>query len=123
MKRFAFLLLLTAACAKTETSAPAPPPAQPAGNAVRGQQLIGQYGCNACHIVPDFDGPQGSLGPSLAGVASRPTISFGTVPNTRANLAQFIQNPGSLNPQSTMTPVGVTPGDAQDLAAFLLTLK
>jgi len=126
MKRLAFLLLpLTLACAKSETPASttttAPP--EPAGNVARGQQLVGQYGCNVCHIVPGIEGPQGSLGPSLAGLASRPTISLGTVQNTRANLVQFIQNPASLNPQSTMAPVGVTPGDAEDIAAYLMTLK
>ena len=125
MKRLTFLFLLTLACAKTEAPAPTTTtaPAAPAGNVARGQQLVGQYGCNVCHIVPAIEGPQGSLGPSLAGLASRPTISLGAVQNTRANLVQFIQNPGSLNPQSAMAPVGVTPPDAADIAAYLMTLK
>ena len=123
MNRLAFLLALTLACAKTETPAPTAAAPAPAGNAARGQQLASQYGCNVCHIIPNVEGPQGSLGPSLAGLASRPTISLGTVRNTPANLAQFIQNPAALNPQTTMAPVGVTAGDAQDIVAYLMTLK
>ena len=93
------------------------------GDADRGRQLAGQYGCNVCHAIPGVEGPQGSLGPSLAGLASRPEISFGTVQNTPANLAKFIQEPASLNPQSSMPPVGLTAPDAQDITAYLLTLK
>jgi cytochrome c len=126
MKRIAFaLLLLSVACnrgetAKTQTAA-APPPA--IGNAARGQQLAAQYGCNVCHMVPGVDGPQGSLGPSLQGVASRPMISQGTVKNTAPNLVAYLQNPAALNPQSTMPPLGVTADDAKDIAAFLMTLR
>ena len=63
------------------------------------------------------------LGPSLAGLASRPAISNGAVQNTPANLRQFIQSPASLNPQTSMPPIGMPDADAQDLTAFLLTLK
>ena len=66
---------------------------------------------------------QGVLGPSLAGVASRPSISNGAVQNTPDNIRQFIQNPASLNPQSAMPPIAIPDADAQDLTAFLMTLK
>jgi len=111
------LMLLTVACQKAET------PQAPAGNAARGRELIAQYGCNVCHTIPGIDGPQGSLGPALAGVSLRPTISMGKVPNTPANLVQFIQNPASLNPQSSMPPLAIPPADAQDIAAYLATLR
>jgi cytochrome c2 len=84
---------------------------------------VTQYGCNVCHAIPGVEGAQGSLGPSLAGVASRPEISFGTVENTPANLAQFIQNPASLNPQSSMPPLALAGNDAQDITAYLMTLR
>ena len=131
MKRPALILFLVvglivwAACNREEASkppAPAAPPA-PIGNAERGRALAAQYGCNVCHAIPGVDGPQGSLGPSLAGIASRPTISFGTVQNTPANLTQFIQEPASLNPQSSMPPIGLVDADARDIAAYLVTLK
>lgn len=123
MKRIAVLLLLFVACNRAESPAPAPAAPPPIGNAERGKLLAAQYGCNVCHIVPGVEGAQGALGPSLAGVASRPVISNGTVQNTPEHLSQYIQNPASLNPQSTMPALGLPPGDANDIAAFLLTLK
>jgi len=131
MKRIAVSLLLvlslvlsTVACNRDEASksiTPAPPP--PIGNAEHGKALAAQYGCNVCHVVPGVEGPQGSLGPSLAGVASRPALSFNTVQNTPENLVKYIQNPAALNPQSSMPPIGLTDADAKDIAAYLLTLK
>jgi cytochrome c2 len=115
-----FLLTLALACNRAET--PAPPQA-PVGNADRGRQLIAQYACNVCHVVPGTQGPQGRLGPSLAGVALRPVISNGVVRNTPANLRQFIQRPQSLNPQSSMPPIAIPDPDVQDITAFLLTLR
>ena len=126
MKRAFFLLLTTlvVACNRGETAAPAPPPAPPPiGDASRGPMLAAQYGCNVCHIIPGVAGPQGSLGPSLQGLASRPGFSQGAVQNTPENLVKFIQDPPSLNPQSSMPPSGVSEADAKDLAAYLLTLK
>ena len=126
MKRAFFLLLTTlvVACNRGETAAPAPPPAPPPiGDASRGPMLAAQYGCNVCHIIPGVAGPQGSLGPSLQGLGSRPGFSHGAVQNTPENLVKFIQDPASLNPQSSMPPSGVSEAEAKDLAAYLLTLK
>jgi L-cysteine S-thiosulfotransferase len=127
MKRLALLALFAVACNRTETAESvqkaAPPAMEATANASRGQELIGQYGCNVCHIVPGVAGPQGSLGPSLAGLASRPTISTANVPNTQPNLLKFIQSPASLNPQSSMPPIALAPEDAKDIVAFLQTLK
>ena len=128
MKRAAVILLLLAACTRSEQKAPTAsangPAAQPTlGNADHGRTLLAQYGCNVCHYVPGIEGPGGSLGPSLAGLAARATISNGVVKNTPENLTQYIQNPASLNPQSTMPALGLPAGEANDIAAYLLTLK
>jgi len=118
MRPLALLTLLAAiACSRGEA-----PPAQNLGDPLRGRELIGQYGCTICHQIPGLDG-NGSLGPSLQGVASRPSISFGTVQNTPANLIRFIQDPASLNPQSSMPPMALPPNDARDVVAFLGTLR
>ena len=127
MKRTGLLLLLllaTAACNRDEAAkAMKPVDVPPIGNATRGKELVAQYGCNVCHVVPGIDGPQGALGPSLAGLSARPTISFGTVQNTPENLVKYIQDPPAMNPQSSMPPIGLTDVDAKDIAAYLLTLK
>jgi cytochrome c len=114
------LLLLALACNREQPAAPKPQPVKPQADA---RQLIAQYGCNVCHVIPGIEGAQGSLGPSLAGVASRPTLSEASVQNTPANLAQFIRSPASLNPQTSMPPIAMTGAEAETIAAYLLTLK
>ncbi len=127
MMRIALSLLLLAslvACHRDEAAKSlAPAAAAPIGNAERGKALTAQYGCNVCHVVPGIGGPQGSLGPSLAGIGGRPAISFGKVQNTPENLALFVRNPAALNPQSSMPPIGLPDADARDVAAYLLTLE
>jgi cytochrome c2 len=122
------LLLAALSCSRTEAPAPAAPattpPAPPSiGNAAHGKQLIAQYGCNVCHAIPGTEGPQGALGPTLAGLATRPAISNGVVPNTPENLAKYVENPPALNPQSSMPALGISPPESKDIAAFLVTLK
>lgn len=134
MNRAAVLLSLLpvlAACNRPEQQPPTLATATPAtaaaphliGNPVRGKALAAQYGCNVCHIIPGVEGPQGSLGPSLQGLVSRPLIGYDTVKNTPQNVSQYIQNPASLNPQTSMPALGLTPADANDIAAYLTTLK
>jgi cytochrome c2 len=124
MRRAALpLFLLLMACNRDRAEPPAPKVPVMAGNAERGRALAAQYGCNVCHAIPGVEGPQGSLGPPLAGVATRPTISLGAVQNTPENLRRFIQNPASLNPQSAMPPIGLPDSDALDIAAYLRTLR
>jgi cytochrome c len=127
MTRAAFLVLLTfaIACGNREAAAPQMKAAAPAGDprVEQGKTAIAQYGCNVCHVIPGIEGGGGSLGPTLAGIASRPTISGGAVQNTPQNLAQFVQDPASLNPQSSMPPIGITDAEATAIAAYLQTLK
>src|SRR5258708_4041231 len=60
-----------------------PDPAAPADPATidAGKALIAQKGCGACHTIAGIPGAQGQIGPNLAGVASRPRIAGGAVPN------------------------------------------
>jgi cytochrome c2 len=100
------------------------PESRPAtgGNPDHGKQLIAQYGCTTCHIVPGVEGPNGMVGPALDHFGSRGTIA-GKVPNTPDNVTRWLQNPQAMNPTSVMPNLGITPADAKDLAAFLSTLK
>ena len=115
MKRVALMLLLAAAaCQKS---------GEPKIDVERGRLLISQYGCNVCHAIPGVTGPQGSIGPSLEGLASRPTISNGKVQNTPENLAKFVHSPASLNPSSNMPGLAMPAQDAEEIAKYLGTLK
>lgn len=109
-------VVLAAACRQPET------PATPSGDAKRGQQLMTQYGCNSCHVIPGVAGPRGMVGPPLDHMAARQLIA-GKVPNTPPTMSRWLQNPQSLDPQNAMPNLGVTPADAGDMAAYLSTLK
>lgn len=85
----------------------------------RGRLALTQYACNACHQIPGVTGPATLVGPPLSDLAKREYIA-GRLPNNAANLAQWIQHPQRLHPQSAMPAMGVTESDARDMAAFLL---
>jgi cytochrome c len=122
VKRLFLLTMFFAACSRPETPQPAAPP-PPSPKVEQGKQVAIRYGCGVCHIIPGLPEATGVLGPSLAGVASRPAISEGVVQNTPANLTQYILKPGSMNPQSRMPPMGLNNEEAEAVTAFLLTLE
>jgi cytochrome c1 len=62
------------------------------------------------------------VGPPLADFAGRVFIA-GEVPNTTASLIQWIRNPQSIEPKTAMPNLGVTEGQARDIAAYLYTLR
>jgi cytochrome c len=107
----AFVLL--AACSKHE--------AVP-GDADRGRQLVAQYGCTSCHLIPGVKGPRGMVGPSLEHMAGRATIA-NKFPNNVPNMTKWLQNPQAMDPTNAMPNLGVTPEDSRDMTAFLYTLR
>lgn len=111
------LLLFAAAC-KKEVSTTTPVSGDPA----RGKQIVMQYGCTSCHIIPGVDGPRGEVGPSLEHVAIRQVLG-GSLPNNPQNMTQYLQNPQMANPQNVMPNLGIKPEEARDIAAFLYTLR
>ena len=108
-------LLTLAACKGTEKP-------QAFGNADHGKQLIEKYGCAACHVIPQIEGPKGMVGPPLEHIASRQIIG-GKLTNTPQNMMAWLQNPQMVDPNNSMPNLGVTPADARDITAFLETLK
>ncbi|MFN8481769.1 MAG: cytochrome c [Anaerolineae bacterium] len=118
-----------AAAAKTGQTAPsAGPPAEPSGgNAANGQTIFTSSGCGACHAVPNV--AQGVVGPSLAtiGVVAatrRPGYSAGqylveSITHPSAFVVQGYQD--GLMPKTYSQTL--KPGEINDLAAYLLTLR
>lgn len=80
--------------------------------------LMIQYGCPTCHVIPGVPGAVGKVGPSLASLAQRSYLA-GTVPNTPVDLQNWIMHPQRIHPGTAMPEMGVTPQDAQEIAAFL----
>jgi len=86
-----------------------------------GQDLIAYYGCGSCHTIPGIRGADAMVGPPLEHIASRSYI--GVLTNTRANMSRWIQNPKEVDRLAAMPYLGVTSEDADDIVAYLYTLK
>lgn len=116
---FVIAALLALGCARPEKPRAS---SGAAGNTNHGQELAAQYGCPSCHQIPGFEGASGTLGPALDHFGSRPMLA-GKFQNNPAVLEQWLQNPQSLDPQTSMPNLGIAPADARDISAFLYTLK
>jgi cytochrome c len=88
----------------------------------RGQHLTYMYNCGSCHIIPGVPEAKGTLGPPLAGVAARIYIA-GLLVNTPENLAHWIRSPQQVHAGSAMPDLGVTQQQAEDIAAYLYSLR
>lgn len=91
------------------------------GDALRGKHLVTRYGCPTCHTIPGVTGANSVVGPPLAGIAER--VYAGGRLNTPQNLVAFIRDPQSVDDRTPMPNVGASDQDAQDMAAFLYTLR
>jgi cytochrome c len=88
----------------------------------QGWQLIQDYGCHTCHVIPGVPGANALVGPPLIDWADRHYI-VGMIPNTPENVSTFIQYPQSFRPGTAMPDMGVTPEDARAISAYLYTLR
>lgn len=107
-------LTLGAGCRRSEPTAPRVVD----GDAQRGAVAIARHGCGACHRIPGIDGARGVVGPSLADLARR-TFLAGALPNDAGNLVRWIRDPQAIEPGTIMPRLGVSEGDATDIAAYL----
>ncbi|MGV2863572.1 c-type cytochrome [Achromobacter sp. ESBL13] len=90
-------------------------------DAARGRQLVANHGCLACHAVPTVRGPASAVGPPLGNVGRQAYLT-GLLPNTPANLVRWLMDPPAINPRTAMPNVGLSRAEAEDIAAFLLSL-
>jgi cytochrome c oxidase assembly factor CtaG/cytochrome c2 len=88
----------------------------------RGRTAIRKYGCGSCHNIPGVSGAAGMVGPPLDHIAQRVYIA-GVLPNEPDNMIRWIENPPAVDAKTAMPFMGVTPGDARDIAAYLYTLR
>lgn len=99
---------------------PAPAPRTPLQMA--GLNYFVTRECSACHSVAGTPA-NGTIGPDLSHVASRPTIAAGTLPMNRGNLYGWVADPQSQKPGNKMPTVGLEPQQLHALVAYLETLK
>jgi cytochrome c len=83
-----------------------------------GRQLIAGYGCGSCHSIPGIPGADAMVAPLLDRFYERSYIA-GRLPNTEANLIQWIQDPQEIDPGTAMPDLGVTAVEAREIAAYL----
>lgn len=92
------------------------------GDVGRGKTQIASYGCGSCHTIPGIAGADGQVGPPLTAWSQRRIIA-GEVANTPVNLITWITVPQSIEPGVAMPNLGVSDGQARDIAAYLYSLK
>ncbi|WP_431112686.1 c-type cytochrome [Variovorax paradoxus] len=119
---FALLLLALLAAGCMPQDIPPPFDRAPQAQVEKGRQLLAQYQCGSCHVIPDVQAARGRMGPTLASFGRRSYIA-GHVPNGPEHLARWIVSPRSLVPGTLMPAMGVSPDDARDMAAYLLALE
>ena len=104
--------------AKSEPRAVPPLPAL-AGQPSRGEQLVNQVGCKACHLVgTPADGiasvaMRQRFGPNLIGLRQKTTPDW---------VYAWIKDPKHWNPDTRMPNLRLTDQEAADITAYLMTL-
>ena len=87
----------------------------------RGRQALHQHACTACHSIPGVTGSAVYVGPPLDQFARRKLIA-GTLPTSQENLVRWLMETQQVKPGTAMPELGVSTQDAQDMAAYLLSL-
>jgi cytochrome c2 len=114
------LLLVTAialGCGGTSTASPV----VPGGDAARGRRALLVYNCVSCHVIPGTPVPGGLIAAPLTDWAKRRYIA-GALVNTPDNLIRWIVSPDAIEPGTKMPTLGVSVGEARDMAAYLYTV-
>jgi cytochrome c2 len=91
------------------------------GDATRGLALMAAFGCGGCHVVPGVRQAHGNVGPPLTRFADRTYIA-GMLRNTPPDLVRWLMHPQSVVAGNAMPEMGITQGQARDIAAYLYTL-
>jgi cytochrome c oxidase subunit II len=100
--------------------APAAPPASPA--AVRGKHVFESGPCAMCHAIAGTEAGS-RAGPDLTHLASRPTLAAGTLPNDRAHLRAWLDDPQAQKPGTNMPDPQLSPAELADVVAYLEGLR
>jgi cytochrome c len=112
-----FFTLALAACSE------GPAPQRVAGgDAKLGKRLIDQYQCGSCHTIPGVPAARGTAGPPLDRFGRRSYIA-GAIPNLPDSLGAWLVHPAAVKPGTSMPDLGVSPGEARHMAAYLYTLQ
>ena len=120
MKRWMSILFLGAALAASLPGCSKPPKVDPlsGGDPRAGKQLLGRYGCAACHEIKGVRHARSQVGPSLKDIRKASYVA-GVLPNSADNLEKWIMHPREIDPKTAMPELGVDEAEARDMAAYL----
>jgi cytochrome c oxidase subunit 2 len=90
--------------------------------AARGELVFTREACAGCHAVRGTQAVA-QIGPDLSDFGGRQWIGSLTVPNTPANLEQWIVDPQSVKPGTLMPPTALSAEDIAAVTAYLEGLK
>jgi cytochrome c oxidase subunit II len=98
------------------------PGSDPPASTRRGRDIFMQSRCAGCHAIRGTEAAS-QIAPDITHIATRSTLGAGTLPNTRENLAAWIQDPQRVKPGNQMPANPLAPDDVQALVAYLETLR
>ena len=97
-------------------------PAEQVASVQDGRAVFEQNACMNCHRIRGTVA-DGRFGPDLTHFASRDTLASGAVPNTPANVAQWIKQPAHYKDGALMPAMHLDDGQIARVTAYLETLK
>lgn len=99
-------------------------PAAPVDTLVeQGQKLFQSKGCTSCHSISSMH-VLTVIGPNLSGIGTRKMIAAGWLPNTDANLREWIEHTQKVKPDVLMKlPMPVSDAEVTALIAYLRTMR
>jgi cytochrome c oxidase subunit II len=78
--------------------------------------------CASCHAIRGTDA-HGRTGPDLTHVMSRETLAALAIPNTRADLRRWIEDPQDVKPGNQMPALPLSSRQLDQVTAYLETLR
>jgi cytochrome c oxidase subunit 2 len=111
-KRFRAWLANERKPARAPTSAPAK----------QGERLFMRMPCAGCHTIRGTPA-DGKVGPDLTHLAGRATLAAVTIPNDRAHLARWIEDPQFYKPGNKMPGFALSKRERDALVAYLESLR
>jgi cytochrome c oxidase subunit 2 len=97
-------------------------PAQTGDEVADGRRVFEATACVNCHTVAGTVA-KGRFGPDLTHLMSRQTIGSGAIPNTPANLREWIRNPDTMKPGSLMPAMGLSAKDLDAVTRYMEALR
>jgi cytochrome c oxidase subunit 2 len=95
---------------------------RPATGGGTGKQAFLAEACASCHQIRGTPA-HARVGPDLTHLGSRKTLAGGVLPNTRAALERWIDDPQHYKPGNRMPDLGLPEDETRQIAAYLEGLK